>query len=141
MASSSANAQSYDALKWENRVLVLSADENSPQAREQVLLLSDYLDEMEERELIVLRLNNSVLRKVDELSPFPFETRILEDDGERRYLQSLFASEGFLDGALRVTLVGFDGGLKEFWDGVVEPSEIFEAIDAMPMRQRELNQQ
>jgi len=140
LCGGAATAQSFDSLKWENRVLVLSADDNSPQAREQILLLSDFYQDMEDRELIVLRLTSQVLRKVDELSPFPFQTQILENSQHRRYLQSLFSSEGFLDGGLRVTLVGIDGELKEMWDGVIEPAEIFEAIDAMPMRQREINQ-
>lgn len=135
------SAQTFDALKWEYRVLVLSADENSPQAQEQILVLGDFTDEMETRELIVLRLTNRVLRKVEGLSPFPFQTKILENREERRYLESIFPRDVFGEGNLSVSLVGFDGGVKQSWDGVVNPQEILDAIDAMPMRQRELNAQ
>jgi len=131
-------AQTFDALKWDYRVLVLSADDGSPQAQEQVVLLSDYFDAMEERELIVLRLTSRVFRKIDALSPFPFETKILENREERRYLESVFPRDVLGEGNLSVTLVGFDGGVKERWDGVVDPQVVFDAIDAMPMRQREL---
>ena len=136
----SANAQTFDALKWDNRVPVLSADDNSSQAQEQITLLEEYFDEIEERELIVLHLNNRVLQKIDALSPFPFQTKILENREERRYLESIFPRDGIGEGNLGVTLVGFDGEIKERWEGVVDPSEIFDAIDAMPMRQRELEQ-
>ncbi|NCT40458.1 MAG: DUF4174 domain-containing protein [Alphaproteobacteria bacterium] len=135
------SAQSFDALKWQNRVLVLSADENSPQVLEQIALLRDYVPEMEERELIVLQLTSQVLRKVDDLSPFPYQTRILENGQERRYLETLFSRDVVIEGELSVTLVGLDGEIKEFWSGVVEPSEIFDVIDAMPMRQREIDAQ
>jgi len=134
-------AQTFDALKWDHRVLVLSADEDSSQAQEQIILLSEFMSELEERELIVLRLNNSVLRKIDELSPFPFQTQILDNREERRYLESIFPRDDIGEGNMGVTLVGFDGEIKERWEGVVEPSDVFDVIDAMPMRQRELGAQ
>ena len=134
-------AQQFDLLQWDYRVLVLSADEDSSDAEEQVLLLGGHLEAIEEREIMVLRLTSQVLRKVDGVSPFPFQTQILESRQERRYLEGVFPRDVFGDGALSVTLVGFDGGVKRVWDGVVEPKEIFEAIDSMPMRQRELSAQ
>ena len=136
-----ASAQTFDALKWDNRVLVLSADAASSQAQEQIAILEEHFGAMEERELIVLRLNNRVLEKVEGLSPFPFQTKILENREERRYLESLFPRDDIGEGNVSVTLVGFDGEIKERWEGVVEPIQIFETIDAMPMRQRELNAQ
>ena len=36
-------------------------------------------------------------------------------------------------------LVGLDGGVKERWDRYVTQEDLFAAIDAMPMRQSELN--
>ncbi|MFK7839751.1 MAG: DUF4174 domain-containing protein [Bdellovibrionales bacterium] len=135
------NAQEFNLFQWEYRVLVLSADEKSSQAQEQIAVLEDHFDAMEERELIVLRLTNRVLRKVDGLSPFPFQTKILENRQERRYLESIFSRDELVDGSLRVSLVGLDGQIKQVWDDVVRPTEVFEAIDAMPMRQRELDVQ
>ena len=136
-----ANAQNFDALKWENRVLVLSADEHAAIVEEQIALLSDFYDEMEVRELLTLRLTSQVLRKVEPLSPFPFQTKILENRQERRYLEALFARDDLGEGGLSVTLVGLDGEVKERWEGVVDPQEIMDAIDVMPMRQRELREQ
>lgn len=38
----------------------------------------------------------------------------------------------------QIALVGKDGGVKETWTEVVTPAQVFELIDAMPMRRREL---
>lgn len=139
--SSQVFAQVFPSLQWNNRVLVLHAvSEYQSLGGEQVAMLSSYAAEMEERELIVLNLTSRVLEKVPNLSPFPFETRILDDREERRYLLSQFGGDDLLAG-LRVSLVGLDGEIKQRWDGVVEPSEIFDAIDAMPMRMREIEQE
>ena len=135
--SAYAQGETFDWVQWNNRVLVLSASNNSPQADEQILLFSDHLDAIEERELIILRLTGQVFGKVPGLSPFPFETKIFENGQERRYLQSLFTAEFGDD--LQITLVGFDGEIKQVWHGVVEPADVFDVIDTMPMRQQELN--
>jgi len=60
-------------------------------------------------------------------------------DGVRLDVRDRLAS---LDSALagaawRVMLLGRDGEAKAAWDGVVEPSEVFGLIDAMPMGRRE----
>lgn len=39
-----------------------------------------------------------------------------------------------------VLLVGKDGGVKRIWNQPVDPQDIFAVIDAMPMRQREADQ-
>ena len=127
----------FQALQWNNRVLVLNAPEDAPSIDEQIALLGQSLAEIEERELIILRLRTQVLEPVPDLSPFPFEAKILDDREERRYLQSLFVG----DEDMRLTLIGLDGEIKERWDGVTDPLLIFDAIDAMPMRQRALNDQ
>ena len=127
----------FQFLQWNNRVLVLNAPEDAPSMDEQIALLGQSLAEIEERELIVLRLRTQVLEPVSYLSPFPFEAKILDDREERRYLQSLFV--GGED--IRLTLIGLDGEIKGRWDGVTDPFLVFDAIDSMPMRQRALEEQ
>ena len=126
----------FQSLKWNNRVLVLSAGERAGDMQEQVLLFEPLFDDLEERDLIVLQLRSQVLEKVPDLSPFPFETKILENRQERRYLEDLFQSD--ID-VLKVSLIGLDGEIKSSWEGVTDPQEIFDAIDAMPMRKRDIN--
>ena len=126
----------FNSLKWYNRVIVLHAPQDEELAFEaQVALFQDVVPALEERDLLVLHLRSQVLEKVPDLSPFPFDTKILENRQERRYLEGLFVSE--VD-EMKLTLIGLDGEVKESWEGVTEPAVIFEAIDAMPMRQREL---
>lgn len=128
----------FKSLKWHNRVLVLSVGDDVNEAEEQIFLFQPFADEIEERELIVLRLNTQVLEKVPDLSPFPFQTKILDSRQDRRYFEGLFKSD---INELKVSLIGLDGEVKQIWDGVVEPQKVFDAIDAMPMRQRELKQE
>ena len=125
----------FSELKWNNRVLVLSAGDDQGALEEQIFMLRDVIDGLEERELIVLELRSRVLEQVDGLSPFPFEARILDSRQERRYLQSLFQSD--FD-QFKLTLIGLDGEVKEVWEEVTVPEDIFAVIDAMPMRQNEL---
>ena len=122
----------FPSLKWHNRVLVLSVGDNISDVEEQISLFRPLLAEIEDRELLILRLNAQVLEKVPDLSPFPFQTRILDDAKDRRYLEGIFKSD--ING-LKVSLIGLDGGLKQSWDGVVSPDVVFEVIDAMPLRQ------
>jgi hypothetical protein len=126
----------FNSLKWYNRVLVMHAPEEALlDLQTQVALFQGVVPELEERDLLVLNLRSQVLEKVPDLSPFPFDAKILENRQERRYLEGLFVSD--ID-ALKITLIGLDGEIKESWSGVIEPAVIFEAIDTMPMRQREL---
>lgn len=137
-----ANAQTvFQSLKWNNRILVLHAPEGSSFMAEQLALFDGFLEDIEDRELVVLRLRLDIIEAVPNLSPFPFEARVLDNRQQRRYMESLFASDGLSGEELRVTLVGLDGDIKQSWDGVIEPSVIFNEIDAMPMRQRELQEE
>ena len=42
------------------------------------------------------------------------------------------------EGAFAVVLIGKDGGEKERYDKPVQPDVLYEVIDAMPMRRREM---
>lgn len=45
-----------------------------------------------------------------------------------------------IEDGIRTALVGKDGGVKERWPRVVEPAEVFDLVDAMPMRMREMRE-
>ena len=42
---------------------------------------------------------------------------------------------------MTVVLIGKDGEEKQRWNRVVDPQELFDLIDAMPMRKKEIDQQ
>ena len=52
----------------------------------------------------------------------------------------LIAAAIVVDLGIEAALVGKDGGVKEQWAGVVEPYVIFDLVDAMPMRMREVRE-
>lgn len=47
---------------------------------------------------------------------------------------------GAVDVGLNVALVGKDGGVKERWTQMVSASTIFDLVDSMPMRRREMSE-
>ena len=116
-------------LQWKNRVLLLFAKSRSDASLDrQVDLLRDYRTELRDRDLIVLRTAGRE------------ETRaaIGYTDlgrGTARQLRQRFAPES---SRLTVIVVGKDGQEKKRWNRLVQPDEIFPVIDAMPMRQREM---
>ena len=72
------------------------------------------------------------------LSSFPFDNRVIEGHDRQKYLQSRLRTD---DDVFSVVLVGLDGETKQVWNTVVDPQEIFDVIDAMPMRERVMNAQ
>lgn len=136
-AYAQSNTAIFKSLKWNNRVLVMSGDESSGPFLEQYLILADDVKGLEGRELIVLHLQSQSIGKVKDLSPFPFQTEILEENNERRFFEQRL---GIRSDRFSMVLIGLDGQVKETWDQVTALSEIYDVIDAMPMRQDELNQ-
>ena len=61
------------------------------------------------------------------------------DAGVETALEERFGLEPVTD-RFQAVLVGKDGGVKHRWSAVVEPAEVFDLIDAMPMRIREMRE-
>ncbi|MEN0042042.1 MAG: DUF4174 domain-containing protein [Pseudomonadota bacterium] len=118
-------------LQWEKRVLLLFAKSRSDASLDrQVDVLRDFRFELEDRDLIVLRTAGSE------------ETRAAIGyvdlrRGSARQLRRRYVPES---SRLTVVLIGKDGQEKQRWNRLVQPEEIFEVIDAMPMRQREMRE-
>jgi len=134
----------FDAVAWESRVLVITGPKDEELYLEQVYVLADAYDGMEERYLIPVHYKDRTVRKIEGLSPFEFRyRRILRTPREQRYMQQRLGEVVGGDGSavdddiFSVILVGLDGLPKEIWRDVVDPSEIFDTIDAMPLRQIE----
>jgi hypothetical protein len=105
-----------DELRWKNRILVISAPSTENSAYSQQLkYTSQEQAEFKERDLVTIDLaqhpNSSICRSLG------------------------------LDAAtFNVLLIGKDGGVKLRSPNPVTPRELYELIDAMPMRQRERKQ-
>ena len=49
----------------------------------------------------------------------------------------IFAAQHIPQDQFRVQLIGKDGSIKEEWDSPIKADDLFDTIDAMPMRQAE----
>lgn len=118
-----AAANGLDAMRWQNRIIVLSdADPASPALGEQERLL--LMDEvaLRERDIVVLTLAGDDLRVA-----FGDAPRL--DPGELRRILGIPDRDRFL-----AVLVGKDGGVKWTASEPTALNEINAVIDAMPMR-------
>jgi hypothetical protein len=132
ITAGSANGSSsldLDMYRWKNRLLLVF----SPSDTDKTYLglkqaLGRAEDKLQERDMVVFRLfasgrgmaNGACLDKDEVLS--------------------LYQRFGVPDNSLTVILLGKDGGEKARQLGQFDLQAIFERIDAMPMRQREMRQ-
>lgn len=115
--------------KWQNRVLLVFAPSvDNPSYQQQMQLFDQHQNSFKDRDLVlvqVLATNKS------------YANRQLIDESSAANLRNRFRvdKENF-----RVILVGKDGGVKRIDTTPVPATAIFEQIDAMPMRQQEMQE-
>ncbi|MEL7229759.1 MAG: DUF4174 domain-containing protein [Pseudomonadota bacterium] len=119
-------------LQWKKRVVLLFAKSRSDAGLDkQVDLLREVRPDVSDRDMIVLRTAGR-----EETRPVMGYTALRNGTGRQLRARYKPAERG-----LTVILLGKDGGEKKRWTKVVRPEEIFQVIDAMPMRQREMRDQ
>ncbi|MEH2266208.1 DUF4174 domain-containing protein [Nostoc sp.] len=114
--------------KWKNRVLLVfapSVDNHSYQ--QQMQLLQAHNSNFADRDLILVQV----------LATESYANREPIDKSSAGKLRSRFGVE---KENFRVILVGKDGGVKRSDATPVKATAIFEEIDAMPMRQQEMQE-
>ena len=106
------SAQELAEYRWHNRVIVLCGDSTSALYREQMALLSvePLIAPWQDRKVVII-----------ESSFFKEESKLCSPN-------TTFSMQ----------LYGLDGGLKMESDQLVNPQEIMDTIDAMPMRRAEM---
>lgn len=119
-------AASLSAFQWENRVLVIFAEPDSPHYAEQQRLLGEAKPGLAERDMLVLAVSEA---GVDPLFGQP---GALDPDALREKLDHSGT-------AFEAVLVGKDGGVKHRQDTPIASDELFAIIDAMPMRASEMD--
>ncbi len=118
----------FSNYKWQNRLLLIFAP--SPEyeeARAQQRLFEGQEAELRDRDLLVAYL-------------FQEEGRIEDEMLSAEDVTSLRERYGVAEDDFIVLLIGKDGTAKERLEEPVEPADLFETIDAMPMRQREMEE-
>ncbi|WP_424378927.1 DUF4174 domain-containing protein [Muriicola sp.] len=119
--NSTLQGQGLNDFRWKNRVLLLIEPEGDlVNAREQLALLRAFEQDIEARELVILVFDGEVIRD-KELKVTAIEPDNITDKN----------FQGIL-------LFGKDGGIKLKEPFTVAPILIFDLIDSMPMRQREM---
>jgi hypothetical protein len=115
------SAQELTEFRWKNRVLlIIDTNNNLPVRDLQVNKFVSRNDEMEERDLVLLVCTGK---------------EVLDKDGLKTDIDPDKISYGEFQG---VILIGKDGGVKLRKKFIVEPKEIFDLIDQMPMRRAEM---
>ncbi|MFP4104777.1 MAG: DUF4174 domain-containing protein [Phycisphaerae bacterium] len=123
------NLDSLNRYQWTDRPLLVFADEDtSAQADKQAELLQNQYDQLTDRDMVVLWIGTSAPpgRKLHQ--------QVTVSDQLRRKLD--VPAEGF-----HALLIGKDGGVKLRTDEPVQPQRLYDLIDAMPMRRREMSDQ
>ncbi|MEO0407344.1 MAG: DUF4174 domain-containing protein [Cyanobacteria bacterium P01_A01_bin.135] len=121
--------QQFERYRWQKRVLLIFAPAASSEAlAAQNAHLSGEASGLDDRDLVVWRLIHGESASVDgdlraDVSPQEFYQRF-----------------GVSSEAFAVVLVGKDGTVKQQQNEPLPVSELFSTIDAMPMRQREMQQ-
>ena len=109
-----------DSLQWKNRIILIDEAHDKKKA---LALLEKYTAEINDRDIVWFLLNQART-----LTNYPGE------------LSEGFAGntrERYMGGQGKVILIGKDGGIKSRLDSV-DLEAIFSEIDAMPMRQYEM---
>jgi hypothetical protein len=125
------NGQNLEKHRWENRVLIIK--DFSEQSDKYQLQLKEFVNsskELKERKLIlyqiigeehqIINLDNKALANID--------SSLKSDDN----------FENAPDDEFRIVLIGLDGGIKLEQAEILKKEKLFQIIDSMPMRAREL---
>lgn len=117
---------SLDQFQWNNRILVLFADDSTQQAyQDQINLLKSHNNGVLERDLVIFSIFNNQCSLLGD--------QIISDASAREIRQRLSPATSY-----SIYLIGKDGGVKLKKDQVLEVEELFSVIDKMPMRRREM---
>lgn len=119
MSQSEGTAFSMEQFRWKHRpLLIFAPSPDDERYRDQIEKFQGRSREIEDREMVLLH--------------------IFEQDGNGEETQALRDRYGVRNGEFLVVLVGKDGGTKLDASEPLNPAEVFDLIDAMPMRRKEI---
>jgi len=125
--AASADSTLLDGYTWRNRLLlVFSPDTDHPEFIAQNRIFAAVQSELQDRNLLVLRMIPDEPIKIDNKTSVGSSSKTI-------YRNFSIELEDF-----RVLLIGKDGTLKLTQTRAVKSSELFNLVDAMPMRRMEM---
>jgi hypothetical protein len=124
----SQNEHSLDDFRWKNRLLFIFEENLSVEEKTKLTsLLTNDVGEIKDRDLIIFTVANKV-------ESFPVEVSLS--------LTPQVIGDRFVKAQEKLILIGKDGGVKlRSNNQLLSLNEVFECIDAMPMRIREMQDQ
>jgi len=122
-----ATGQSLSDYQWQNRLLLVVTNKDDQNTRMQLALMGEYNREVQDRKLIIIK-----------VLPNGYYNDQSEVWVTNSALYSVYSSK---KSAFQIFLIGLDGRVKLRTQHPVHPKEIFELIDQMPIRKRELDEQ
>jgi hypothetical protein len=126
MTFSKAFSQDLAEYRWENRILLLIADEiENEDVDRQISEIRASTEQLEERKLVTF-----LLTKEKSYMGYSFEELLSNP--------SLFKKYKVTQAPFEMVLIGLDGGVKERYTAYQPLEDIFALIDGMPMRRAEL---
>jgi len=127
MAQSKSSVKILDQYQWENRILLIFADSDSnKQYDNQISELDGHEEGLKDRDLKIFHLFSNALSRSGVQSANQEKTKML------------YQEYGIENGDFTVILIGKDGTEKLRTTELLKVEKLFSVIDAMPMRQREM---
>ncbi|OLP58769.1 hypothetical protein BJF93_16650 [Xaviernesmea oryzae] len=111
--------------EWKYRVIAIFEDDDHVQATEQARRFLADPEDLRSRDLVLLSVGRD-------------HVRALFGAGDALSAEAIRQDLDVAPGFFGLALIGKDGTVKLLIDRLVEPSDIFERIDQMPMRQNEM---
>ena len=130
----------FDSLQWKARTLVLTGERDDPLVIGQIVAFKKNVDGLRDRQIAVIRFDGENIYEMEEFSRFDYRGRYDMDANLQRYYEKEMQSD---NDKFSLVLFGKDGLFKEVWkerEEIVPLESVFEIIDAMPMRQREMQE-
>lgn len=126
--------QDLEKHKWTNRILIVkSVDAESNKYQEQVKEFTNSTEELIDRKLILYK----IVEENFTLTVYKNSTLNSSGKVSRKLAESILnEKENF-----EIILIGLDGGIKLQKTEVLTKQELFNTIDAMPMRRNEIKNQ
>lgn len=125
-------AQNMEKHTWKNRILVIkTSDSASVVYQEQIKEFRDAAEELKVRKFVFYKITGDYFELMDFTNPASNESGKITG---KPVGMTLTEKENF-----EVILIGLDGGVKLQQKDLLRKEDLFDIVDAMPMRRNELN--
>lgn len=128
------HAQNIQKHRWEHRILIVqTTDVDSKKFVDQLKTFKGQEKGLVERKLILYKTIENQFELISFKNTRPLNSGTISDRFRNKYLEN--------NNDFKILLLGLDGGIKLQQEKILSIETLYNTIDAMPMRQREMNKQ